>query len=108
MQWDKKYLSKFNKKNHPLPPLGRNIFNDCEFLKLFDKASLRSFICDIPEDMFPNLEKRLYSNLKYVGGIHTNELKRQEIKVSLEEFAEIFNLPYTGSKYKVDEDAGNS
>lgn len=43
--------------------------------------------------MFPTLVRMFYSNLKYVWGILNTKLKKHKIKQSLQEFAEIFNLP---------------
>lgn len=47
----------------------KKIFKHYEFLKLFDEASLRSFICDIPKKKFPDLVRMFYSNINYVKGI---------------------------------------
>lgn len=61
----------------------------------------------IPIEKFPNFVRMLYSNLNYVGGILTSEVKKQDIRLYLEEFSLNYNLLCTSSKYKANEDAGN-
>lgn len=86
--------------------LEEKVFKDCEFLKWFKEASLRSFIYDIPKKMFLILVRMLYSNLKYVRGILTNEVNKNKIRQSLEEFNNICNLPSINSKFIADKDIG--
>lgn len=55
--------------------LEEKVFKDSKFLK-FEEAWIRGFICDIPKKMFSSLVKMFYSNRKYVGRIHSSELKK--------------------------------
>lgn len=53
--------------------------------------------------MFLTLVNMFYSNLNYKYGIITSKVRNYSISFSLEEFAEICDLPCTSSLYKPDE-----
>lgn len=81
-------------------PLRRESIQGLKNFELwFEEASLKSFICDFPREIFPYLVRRLYSNLKYDGEILTSEVKKHKIKLSHQEFVEICNLQC--SEYEV-------
>lgn len=61
------------------------------------------FIYNTPKKMFPTLVKMFYSNLNYIDGVVTSEVRKQDIFLSFEEIDEICDLPYTDSLYKNDE-----
>lgn len=42
----------------------------------------------------------LYSKLKYAHGVINSEVKKHQMYISFEEFTEICNLPYSGSRYQ--------
>lgn len=42
----------------------------------------------------------LYSNLKYAHWVINYEVKKHQMSISFEEFTEICNLPYSGSRYQ--------
>lgn len=76
-------------------------------MKLFDEAMLRSFICDILEVMFTTLVNMFYSNLNNVDGVLPMKFINNNNRLSIKEFDEICNLPYTGSNCKAGEEGGN-
>ena len=67
---------------------------------------LRRFVYDIPEEKFLTLVKMSYSNLSYVDEFLTSKVQKQPTWLSLEEFADICDLPYTHYNYKADEEEG--
>lgn len=68
--------------------LKEKVFTSCSFLKWFEEASLRSFIYDILQEKFSRLMNMFYSNLKYVRGVLSSEVKRHPMRLSLEKLAD--------------------
>lgn len=81
--------------------LEEKFFKDCRFLKWLKETSLKSFICDIPGEMF-KMVRILYFNINYVGMILTNKVNTHQIHLSLKDFTEMCNLLCIDSKYEVE------
>lgn len=71
-------------------------------LKWFVEVILKCLISNIYKEMFFSLVRMIYSNLKYIGGILTSDVKKHQIWLSLENFAEICKLLCIGSKFEAE------
>lgn len=72
----------------------------CEFFRMLEEARIRNFIYDVLMEIYPILVRMFYANLKFSYGVITHEVKKYSISLSLEEFAEICNLPCFESHYQ--------
>lgn len=79
----------------------------CEFFRMLEEARMRNFIYDVLMEIYPILVRIFFANLKFSNGIITHEVKKYPISLSLEEFAEICNLPCSRSHYQeIDQSEG--
>lgn len=67
------------------------------FAQDFAEVGLKGFILEEHREIFPTLVRMFYTKLNYIDGVLISEVKKHQIWLTLEEFANISNLIYTDS-----------
>lgn len=68
-------------------------------MKALNFSDLRNIVFEKPQERYPDLIRMFYANFTYKDGIIGYEVKKHPITQSLEDFAQVCNLPFIGQDY---------